>query len=92
LCVDRVQAAAEALQALAAESEDIRPKIAAAGAIWPLTQMLETGKITGWCRFCDSWSCWSQKSSYVGSLTALVRRMHTVHTVLFAPAQSVVIA
>jgi hypothetical protein len=41
-----VQAAAEALQALAAESEDIRPKIAAAGAIWPLTQMLETGTLS----------------------------------------------
>ena len=38
-----LQAAAEALQALAAEREDARPKIAAAGAIWPLTQMLDTG-------------------------------------------------
>lgn len=39
-----VQAAAEALQALAAESEAARPKIATAGAIPHLAQMLESGK------------------------------------------------
>lgn len=37
------QVAAEALQALAAESEEIRPKIATAGCIKPLIQMLQIG-------------------------------------------------
>lgn len=39
-----VQVAAEALQALAAESEAMRPKITATGCIKPLVQMLQIGE------------------------------------------------
>ena len=46
MLVCNLQVAAEALQALAAESEKMRPKIATANAIKPLLQMLQIGEQT----------------------------------------------